>query len=391
MIGLYLHIPYCLRKCAYCDFASLPLDEAGGLAAARRYLDALAIELDRRAFSDEFSPLLRQLATEATYVDTVYIGGGTPTILPPDWLASLFDRIRMRFTVRPDAELTVEANPGTVDEAKISALLAAGVNRISLGVQSFSDPVLQTLGRIHTAAEAHDAIAAARAAGCSNLSLDLMYGIPNQSLADWRTTLEAVVKAGPDHISAYALSVEPGTRLCDVIAAHELPPPDEDLAADMYLLAQDLLGDAGYDHYEISNFARPGMQCRHNRRYWACDEYLGLGAASHTFRGGVRWNNLPDPAVYTRWIEQGRLPVARAEALSARESAGEMLILGLRRAEGVREKDVLRRCGISPSEVFRDEIGRLCEDRLLIVDRGRLRIPREAWLVSNEVLSAFVA
>ncbi len=382
MIGIYIHIPYCARKCSYCDFTSLPLDEAGGMNVARRYMDAVAIELDRRAMSDEF---------RGCEVETIYVGGGTPTILPPDWIADLLDCLRMRFAVQADAEITVESNPGTVDEVKLRALLSAGVNRISLGVQSFSDPVLRTLGRIHTAAEAKDAVAAARSAGCANVSLDLMYGIPNQSLDDWRNTLNAAVDVDPDHISAYALSVEPGTRLCDIIAAHALPPPDEDLAADMFLTADEILGKASFDHYEISNFAQPGMECRHNRRYWAYDEYLGIGAAAHTFRKGVRWNNLPDPAVYTRWIERGRFPVARAEALSSREAVGEMLMLGLRRAEGIREKDVVKRCGTSLSELFAEEIERLQQDGLLIVERGRLRIPREAWLISNEILSTFVA
>lgn len=382
MIGVYIHIPYCLRKCAYCDFASLPFDEAGGLAAARRYMDAVAVELDRRALSDEF------LGCE---VDTVYLGGGTPTVLPTEWLAQLLERLRLRFSLRPGAEVTVEANPGTVDEAKMRALLDAGVNRISLGVQSFSDPVLQTLGRLHSAAEAKQAIAAARGAGCANLSLDLMCGIPRQSLDDWRSTLEAAVEAKPEHLSVYALSVEPGTSLCQAIAAGELPAPDEDLAADMYLLAQETLGRAGFDHYEVSNFAQPGMECRHNRRYWAYDEYLGLGAAAHSFRGGVRWNNLPDPGVYTKCLERGRLPVARAEALSAREAAGEMLMLGLRRAEGVAAREVQRRTGVAVARAFAAEIARLREDGLLIVERGRLRLPREAWLVSNEVLSTFVA
>jgi len=398
MLGVYLHLPYCLRKCAYCDFASVPLDEAGGLAAARRYLDALAIEMDRRTLSAEF------LGCE---VDTVYLGGGTPTILPPQWLAELLDRLRLRFALRPDAEITIEANPGTVDEQKLTALLAAGVNRISLGVQSFSDPVLRTLGRIHTAAEAKEAIAAARAAGFARsrragasapaqtaspaLSLDLMYGIPNQSLDDWRATLDSAVAAAPDHLSVYALSVEADTPLSARLAARELPPPDEDLAADMYLLAQNMLEGTGLEHYEISNFARPGRECRHNRRYWAYDEYLGLGAAAHTFRRGVRWNNLPDPGVYTMCLERGRLPVARAEALSAREAAGEMLMLGLRRAEGISVREVRRRTGVAAAEVFAAELARLREDGLLVVERGRLRIPREAWLVSNEVLSTFVA
>jgi oxygen-independent coproporphyrinogen-3 oxidase len=382
MLGIYLHIPYCLRKCAYCDFASLPLDEAGGMNAARRYLDAVAVELDRRALSEEF------LGCE---VETVYIGGGTPTILPPEWIAGILQRLHHRFPFQPDAEITIEANPGTVDEAKIAALLAAGINRISLGVQSFSDSVLQTLGRIHSAAEAQDAIAAARAAGCTNLSLDLIYGIPNQSLDDWRTTLETAVEANPEHLSVYALSLEPETPLSAQIATGALSPPDEDLAADMYLLAQDVLGRADFDHYEISNFAQPDMQCRHNRRYWAYDEYLGLGAAAHSFRRGVRWNNVPGPVVYTEWLERGRLPVARAEALSAREAAGEMLMLGLRRAEGISEREVRRRTGVAVTQALAAEIARLREDGLLLAERGRLRIPREAWLVSNEVLSTFVA
>ncbi len=427
MLGIYLHLPYCLRKCAYCDFASLPLADAGGLEAARRYLAALAIEMDRRALSAEFSeaappgplfpsPSGRGVRGEGPSpspcmgrreggwgsspregkaggergVDTIYLGGGTPTILPPDWLAAFLDRIRLRFTVAADAEITVEANPGTADEPKLRALLDAGVNRMSLGVQSFSDSILRTLDRIHTANDALAAIAAARAAGCANLNLDLMYGIPNQSLDDWRGTLETAIEARPDHISAYALAVEPGTRLCELIGADQLPAPDDDLAADMYLLADDLLTRAGFDHYEISNFALPDMQCRHNRKYWAYDEYLGLGAAAHSFHRGLRWNNLTDPAVYAEWIERGLLPVARAEAPSAREAACEMMMLGLRRAEGVRERDVAKRCGISPRRLSADEIARLCDGGLLVAKRGRLQIPREAWLLSNEVLSAFV-
>jgi oxygen-independent coproporphyrinogen-3 oxidase len=352
------------------------------MAAARHYLDAVAIEVDRRALSDEF------LGCE---VETVYLGGGTPTILPPDWIAGILQRLHHRFPFQPDAEVTIEANPGTVDEHKIAALLSAGVNRISLGVQSFSDSVLQTLDRIHTAAQAHDAIAAARAAGCTNLSLDLIYGIPDQSLDDWRNTLETAVEAKPEHLSVYALSVEPGTPLSAQIATGALSPPDEDVAADMYLLAQDVLGRADFDHYEISNFAQPDMQCRHNRRYWAYGEYLGLGAAAHTFRRGIRWSNLPDPAVYSEWLERGRLPVARAEALSAREAAGEMLMLGLRRADGILEREVRRRTGLAVTQAFAAEIARLREDGLLLAERGRLRIPRDAWLVSNEVLSTFVA
>ncbi len=379
--SLYLHLPFCLRKCAYCDFASVALDEAGGMPAARRYLEALFVEVDRRGMSDEFY---------GAPVHTVYLGGGTPTILPAEWIAELLTRLRHRFPFEADAEVTIEANPGTVDDAEIAALLAAGTNRLSIGVQSFSDDVLRTLGRVHSAAEALAAIEAARAAGCANLSLDLMFGIPRQSMPQWRDTLRRTLDVQPEHISLYALSVEPGTPLWSSISAGELPAPEDDLAADMYEAARETLTRAGYEHYEISNFALPGSQCRHNRIYWADEEYLGLGASAHSFRGGIRWNNRADPTVYTDWLERGRLPVARAELLCTVERVGEMLMLGLRRAEGASSAEIAARCGCSPEEVFAEEIERLCREGMLLTEDGVLRIPAEKWFVSNEVLRRFV-
>ena len=388
LFSLYLHLPFCLRKCPYCDFASVPLDEAGGAPAARRYLDALAVELDLRAASDEFHGA--QLAT-------IYFGGGTPTVLPAEWLGDIISRLRARFPVSPEAEITIEANPGTVDEEKIAALLSAGANRLSLGIQSFSDDVLHTLGRAHSAGDAEKAIAAARTGGCLNLNLDLIYGVPSQALDHWRDTLQRTLEAAPDHISTYALTLEPGTPLAVDIQACRLPAPDEDLTADMYALAAEMLPAAGYHHYEISNFALygersrtiPSMECKHNRRYWANAEYLGLGASAHSYRAGIRWNNLPSWEVYTEWLERGQLSVARAEALSARQSLGEMLMLGLRCAEGVSTEEAEARSGLAPQDVFGEQIDRLCDQGLLVLAEGRLRIPREKWLISNEVLSQF--
>jgi oxygen-independent coproporphyrinogen-3 oxidase len=362
-LGLYVHIPFCASKCAYCDFASVPLDDAGGMSAARRYLEALFIEIDRRAVSAEF---------HGAPARTVYLGGGTPTILPRDWIAELLTRLRHRFPFEADAEISIEANPGTVDEETVATLLAAGINRFSLGVQSFSDDVLHTLGRVHSASEAREAISAARTARCTNLNLDLMFGIPEQSMEEWQDTLAQAADAQPEHVSLYALSVEPGTPLACGISAGDLPPPDDDLAAGMYETAHDMLTHAGFEHYEISNFAREGSQCRHNRIYWADEEYLGLGASSHSFRNGVRWN------------------VARAETLSASERVGEMLILGLRRAEGVTSAEIAARCGSSPEELFGEEIAQLRQEGMLLAEDGALRVPREKWLVSNEVLLRFV-
>jgi len=381
-IGIYVHFPFCLSKCAYCDFASAPIEASGGMAAARRYLDALSIELDLRAASAEF----RGIA-----LDSVYLGGGTPTVLPAEWLAEMMSRIAARFALAEGAERTAEANPGTVDEAKVQALLAAGVNRMSLGVQSFSDDVLRLLGRCHTADEASDAIAAVRAAGCRNLNIDLIYGVPTQSAEDWRETLQRALAARPEHVSAYGLSVEEGTPLAAAVESGELADIDQDLYGDMYQAARDVLTGAGYVHYEISNFALPGFECRHNRRYWAADEYLGLGASAHSHRRGVRWNNCRDVVVYASMLEAGVLPVARAERLGARAHLGEVLMLGLRRGEGVSEAEIAERCGVAPGEVFAEEIRDLSQRGLLIAEDGRLRVPQDAWLVSNEVLSYFVA
>ncbi len=381
-LAIYLHFPFCLSKCAYCDFASRPLASTGGLPFARRYLDAMKIELDLRAASTEF---------HGAEVETIYLGGGTPTILPAEWIAEILHQIKQRFALAPEAEVTIEANPGTLDEIKLQGLLQAGVNRISLGVQSFSDKMLKLLGRIHTAAEAKKAISLIRSSGCHNLNLDLMYGLPGQSLEDWRETLLETVAARPEHISTYALSLEPGTPLAQQVVGGSLPSPDDDIAADMYLLAMDMLDKAGYYHYEISNFAQPGWECRHNRKYWANDEYLGLGASSHSFRGGIRWNNTPDAVVYTEWIARGRRPVGRAETLSLKARVGEALLLGLRCVEGVSEAEIGARYGLAPREVFATEIDRLCEEGLLVAEVGRLKIPREKWLLSNEVLAHFVS
>jgi oxygen-independent coproporphyrinogen-3 oxidase len=312
-------------------------------------------------------------------------------VLPPESLVSLLQRIRLRFPISPEAEITLEANPGTVHQEGAETLIAAGFNRFSLGVQSLDDHHLCTLGRPHTAEQAVEALRILRRAGCRDLNLDLIYGLPRPSLPQWEDSLQRALDLHPEHISAYALSLEPDTPLARSVDTGSLPAPDDDLAADMYDLTAEKLSAAGYHHYEISNFALPGHECRHNRRYWADDEYLGLGCSAHSHRRAVRWNNRPGPQVYIEWLERGRLPVARVEALGAKDRVGEMLMLGLRRAEGVTDDDVFARCGLRPGEVFAEEIEQLAQQGLLLAAEGRLQIPREKWVISNEVLSHFVA
>ena len=375
-----MHFPFCLSKCSYCDFASFPVEALGGLGFARRYVEALGVEVDLRAARE---------GAGAT-VDTIFFGGGTPTVLPAEWLAGVFARIRKRFVVAEGAEVSAEANPGTVEADKLGALREAGFNRISLGVQSFSDDALALLGRVHSAAEAREAVTAARAAGFENVSLDLIYGLPGQTLEEWREDLQTALSLQPEHLSTYGLSLEPGTRLTEEVSCERLPEVGEESFAEMYQLTEELLTAAGYEHYEISNYALPGQECRHNRKYWAGDEYLGLGSSAHSHRGGVRWNNLAAPGVYCEWLERGRLPEARAEALSAQARVGELLMLGLRCAEGVSEDEVAARTGLRPSEVFGEAAKRLCARGRLDIAEGRWRLPREQWLLSNEVLAEFV-
>ena len=288
--------------------------------------------------------MARTAPWQGTAFDTVFIGGGTPTLLPADGLAALLAACREALPVLPGAEITTEANPGTVDGAGLAILRAAGIERLSLGVQSLNDDELRLLGRIHTADEAREALAAARAAGIRNVNLDLIFGLPGQTLADWRATLDGALDLAPEHLSLYALTVEEGTPLEAAIAAGTLPPPDDDLAADMYEYAEATL-TADYAHYEISNWARrlpgeaghdpPALACRHNLKYWRNARYLGLGAAAYSYDGHVRAANVDDPAAYIARIAAGESARVSAETTDRPREMGETMMLGLRLSQGV--------------------------------------------------------
>jgi oxygen-independent coproporphyrinogen-3 oxidase len=318
--GLYVHIPFCLTRCGYCDFNAYA--DKGHLRS--RYARALVAEAGgyAAAWSDEV-------------VDTVFFGGGTPTMLEAGELGGLLSALRNAFWIRPEAEVTIEANPDTVDEAKLAALRGAGFTRLSVGAQSFDTGVLAALERAHGTGAIRRAFGAARAAGFENVNLDLIYGAEGESLASWCRTLEAALTLEPEHISAYALTVEPATPLGRRVAAGAAPAPDGDLQARMYDVACEMLGGAGYEHYEISNWAKPGKSCAHNLHYWRRDPYLGLGAGAHSFRGGKRWWNLRPPEQYLRELESGRAPVGGREVLGPQEERMESVFLGLRTAAGV--------------------------------------------------------
>lgn len=376
-IGLYIHVPFCLRKCRYCDFVSYPYSHA----AAGRYLAALEQEMGLYS---------RRLTLEEKQVASVYIGGGTPTCLPAAALSAVLDRCRTCFQFAPQAEITVEANPGTVDRAKLAALRKAGVNRLSLGVQACREDLLRLLGRVHDFGQAVEAVHLARQAGFQNLNLDLIFGIPGQTTAQWRSCLEQVLALAPEHISAYGLQIEENTPLGRAVKKGDIVPCDEETELAMFQETISLLTACGFEHYEISNFARPERQCRHNLGYWHNLEYLGLGPAAHSHMRGCRYSNEEKVAAYAARLADGERPVAFSERPSRRTAMGESVFLGLRLLKGLPLDEFDRRFGERAEAVFAPEIDRLCRFNLVEIKDGYLRLTRRGLPLANQVFVEFV-
>jgi putative oxygen-independent coproporphyrinogen III oxidase len=325
--GVYLHVPFCATRCGYCDFNTYTATELGGGASQAAYADtALAeIRLARRVLGDVDLP-----------VQTVFVGGGTPTLLPAGDLARLLAGVRQEFGLAPGAEVTTEANPDSVDPASLATLREAGFTRVSFGMQSAAEHVLAVLERSHRPGRAGAAVAEARAAGFDSVSLDLIYGTPGESAEDWRASLDAVLAAGVDHVSAYALIVEEGTRLAAQVRRGTVPMPDDDVLADRYLAAEEVLSGAGFGWYEVSNWARgAGHACRHNLAYWAGSDWWGVGPGAHSHVGGTRWWNAKHPVAYAARLAAGQSPGAGREVLDESDRHVERVMLGLRLAEGL--------------------------------------------------------
>jgi oxygen-independent coproporphyrinogen-3 oxidase len=323
-------------------------------------------------------------------VATLFFGGGTPSILPRPLIAELLTACRQAFAVDADAEISLEANPGTVDAAGLAGLRQLGVNRLSLGVQSAQPDELALLGRLHSFQQAAQAVTLARRAGFDNLSLDLIYGLPEQSVGDWQATLEAALALFPDHLSAYCLTVEEGTPLAEGVAAGRVPEPDPDLAAEMYELAEVALEQAGFGHYEISNWARTGRECRHNLVYWRDGAYLGFGAGAHSHRAGRRWWNVRAPAAYIARVGAGESPQAGGERLGREQAMGELMMMGLRLREGVSDARFRGRFGQGLGEVYGPELAELAEEGLIAWDGERARLTPRGRLLGNRVFGRFL-
>ena len=365
-LGLYIHVPFCTKRCYYCSFNTSPLDDP---AAMSRYLRALAGELD----------LLAALPwTRAVRIASVFFGGGTPSLLSAEAMTDILDRVRRRFVLGSHPEITVECNPESVTRDKLAAYRAAGINRLSLGVQSLDDGILARIGRLHDGQGARAAFDSARAAGCDNVSVDLMYGLPGLDVAAWTRAIETVLEWQPEHLSAYGLTLDAGS-LWGAAGVSGLPPED-DVIAQYWSLAT-AAARRGFEHYEISNYARPGFRSRHNLTYWHAAEYLAAGPGGCGFIGDIRYSNLKSLGRYCAAAEAGTLPVDGFERLTPAQRAAERLILGLRTADGVPTATLGERAAGDP------ELARTLDDwrktgRLVDAD-GRTRLTEAGYLVSD--------
>jgi oxygen-independent coproporphyrinogen-3 oxidase len=377
MPALYLHIPFCRRKCPYCDFFSL----AGHASQLAHYPDLLIRHLR----------LAAGLGRGEEPPASVFFGGGTPSLLPAEAVAHILAAAGAEYGLAVAAEVTLEANPGTVSPATLAGYRQAGVNRLSLGVQSLDDAGLHTLGRVHSAAEAGQAAVWARQAGFANLSLDLMFALPGQTVADLHAEIDRLLALSPEHLSCYGLSVEEQTPFYHLHRRGDLELPDEERYAELFLTLHERLTEAGYEHYEISNYARPGRECRHNLGYWQRQPYLGVGAGAHSFADqgwGARLAVPADLERYARLLASGKDPAEVLETFDRRGAMAETLYLGLRTAAGVDDDRFRQRFGLGVAEAFPAAIEKA--GRHLRLRAGRWAFDLDGWLLYDHLITPFL-
>jgi oxygen-independent coproporphyrinogen-3 oxidase len=373
-LGLYIHVPFCRARCGYCDFYSVT--EAAP-ATVQRLVDALLAELAARRPPTPLGPT------------TVFVGGGTPTLLPEPDLARLLQAARVG--VGPPGEFTIEANPESVGPATCEVLVGCGVNRLSLGAQSFVEPELRFLERIHDVPAIESAVRRARGAGIRNLNLDLIFGIPGQTAESWRHSLERAMDLGADHLACYGLTFEPGTRLGRAAESGRTARCEEGLEADLYLQAVDTLAEAGFEQYEISNFARPGCVCQHNLIYWRNDPFMGIGPSAAGYLDGRRYRNVADLEEYVERIERTGLAEEASETLTGAALAGEMVMLGLRMRDGLDTGRVRARTGVDIRTACAEVLADLERRSLLQCEGHCVRLGREGFLVADGIITDLMA
>lgn len=370
MTGLYIHVPLCMSRCRYCDFYKMTPNEWNNLSL---YLECLEIELGR--LPKDFSP------------DTVFIGGGTPTALPADHYASMLDAIRRQIDLSNVVEFTSEANPGTLTDDKLAAMCDGGINRVSIGVQTFNSKALKLLGRIHSSEQAVDGYHMLREAGIDNVNIDLIQSIPGMKPDDVLEDARRVVELGPEHISYYNLIYEPGTPMTRDRDTGQIVPPGDDEEADNYYAVKALLEEAGYKHYEISNFSKPSRECQHNILYWQGGEYFGCGPSAHSHWHGKRFGNIADLPAWCERMKRGKQPFDEVEELSAKDKARETLVMWLRMTDGVDLDKFTKVTGSCVDDLCGKAVHSMVEEGLLNRTENRLGLASDALFICNSVFS----
>lgn len=375
-LGLYIHIPFCQQKCFYCDFPS----HANLAHLYRPYITALCQEISG----------IGGVLSGDTIIDTIFIGGGTPTLLPGDCLEELLKQIQCSFAIDKQVEFSIEANPGTVDGEKLSLLRAGGVNRISFGVQAFADPLLASIGRIHSAAQASEGVTMAKQVGFTNINVDLMYGLPGQTRTQLRESILQAVQLGVTHISAYGLKVEEGTPFFALQAKDALVLPEEEEEEGMYELTTQLLPEQGFNRYEISNYGKAGYECRHNLKYWQYAPYIGLGAAAHSFWQGERVANTADVATYIQRVTSGQSPVETREIPEKGIGMAEYVFLALRTTQGLFVTNFNQYFNVDFFHYYGQVVSSLAKKELLVVTSERIYLTKIGMKYGNVVFRAFL-
>jgi oxygen-independent coproporphyrinogen III oxidase len=374
--GVYLHIPFCLSRCSYCDFAVSIYQED----LAEKYVRALCQEISNSKFQIPNSK-----------IDTVYFGGGTPSLLSSEQAEKILATVFDNFAIASDAEITMEMNPATLTLEKAKDFRALGVNRASFGAQTFDDDELKRLGRRHTALDVRKTIDLLRAADFTNVSFDLIAGLPRQTLADWERNLDEALRLKPEHLSLYLLEIHEGTPLAQHVRTGKQPQPDDDLAGEMYELLLDKIARSDYAQYEISNFCLPGCSSRHNLKYWRCEPVVGFGCSAHSFDGRARrWANERDTRRYIETIENGESPIVETIELDEKTRRAEFAFLNLRLEDGIDLTEYQKRFGINLLEEYTADFKSLFDAGLLETESNRLRLTRRGKLLSNEVFAIFV-
>ena len=375
MLGLYVHIPFCVKKCRYCDFNSFKLN----IDEKRKYLNSLKkeMELYKENFKDK-------------NIDSIFIGGGTPSILNEEEIKILFQNIKNNFKIKDSAEITMECNPGTLTLNKLKAMKECGVNRLSIGLQAVQNNHLEYIGRVHTYEEFEKNYFQAKEVGFENINIDLMYALPNQSKEDWKESLEKVVKLNPTHISAYSLILEENTELFNMYERNEFELLDEDTDIEMYKYTINYLKYHGYNQYEISNYAKKGFECKHNILYWKCENYVGLGVSASGFVNETRYNNFCDLDKYEEIIHSGKKPIEWEEKLSIKDKIEENIFLGLRMNEGIKFKDFREKYNFNFEDEYKNEIDKLKKIELINVNNEGIKLTQKGKEISNSVFVEFM-